>query len=434
MSFSRARLAPLSLLLSAALVAPALAGNWPQWRGPTGDGVSTEKGLPLEWAEGKGVAWKCPLPGDGASTPAVWGDALFVTCQKDDNLLLVKINKGSGKVEWERTVGTGKAQPKTSKDRGEQKFHRLHNLASPSPVTDGRRVFAHFGNGDLAAYDFDGKQLWHRNLQKDHGPYTIWWGHANSPVLYKDLVITVCMQDSLGDLQPKAVDSYVVAHDQKTGEQRWKTLRNTKATAEECDAYTTPIFHESGGKVEMIIMGGRQLDAYDPATGKQLWYLPGLTGNRTITGPTLADGMVFATCGMREDLVAVKLGGTGELPKSAIAWRTKESTPDSPSPVVWKGLLFVVADDGIARCLDAKTGEQKWKERLPGDYKASPLAADGRIYFMNLAGRCTVVAAAAKFEKLASNQLDDGVIASPAVSDGRLYLRGRKALYCVGKP
>jgi outer membrane protein assembly factor BamB len=431
MSLRRISLVLFFMVLSAVL---APAGNWPQWRGPTGDSVSTETGLPLEWSEAKGVVWKCPLPGEGASTPAVWGDAIFATCQKGDDLLLVKINKSSGKVEWQRTVGSGALVRKTEKPRGEQKFHNLHNLASPSPVTDGQRVFAHFGNGDLAAYDFDGKQLWQRNLQKDHGAFTIWWGHASSPVLYKDLIITVCMQDSLGDLQAKAVDSYIVAHDQKTGELRWRTLRNTRATAEECDAYTTPIFHEADGKVEMIVMGGRQLDGYDPATGKQLWYLPLLIGNRTITGPTLAGGMVYATCGMRKDLVAVKLGGTGELPESAVAWRTTDSTPDSPTPVVSKGLLFVVSDNGIARCLDAKTGAEKWKERLQGDYKASPLAADGRIYFVSLAGRCMVVAASEKFEKLADNQLDDATIASPAVADGKLYLRGKKALYCIGKP
>ncbi|HZT79171.1 MAG TPA: PQQ-binding-like beta-propeller repeat protein [Gemmataceae bacterium] len=418
----------------AALPAAALAGNWPQWRGPTGDSVSAETGLPLHWSEGKGVVWKCPLPGDGASTPAVWGDAVFVTCQKGDDLVLLKVNKGSGQAEWERTVGSGKVVRETAKARGEQKFHKLHNLASPSPVTDGRRVFAHFGNGDLAAYDFAGNQLWHRNLQKDHGDYTIWWGHANSPVLYRDLVIAVCMQDSLRDVGEKAVDSYVVAYDQATGEPRWKTLRNTRAEKEECDAYTTPIFHEANGKVEMIVWGGRQLDAYDPATGKQLWYLPVPVGNRTITGPTLADGMVYATCGMRKDLVAVKLGGTGRLPDAAITWRATENTPDSPCPVAYKGLLFVASDSGFVQCRDAKTGEVKWKERLPaGDYKASPLAADGRVYFVNLTGRCTVLAASAKFEKLAENPLDDGFIASPAVSDGRLYLRGRKALYCVGK-
>jgi outer membrane protein assembly factor BamB len=428
------RRAQLTVLIGLLSAAPALAGNWPQWRGSTGDSVSTETGLPLEWSETRGVLWKCPLPGEGDSTPAVWGDAVFVTCQKGDDLLLLRINKADGKIVWERTVGSGKVVRKPERPRGEQKFHELQNLASPSPVTDGRRVFAHFGNGDLAAYDFQGKRLWRRNMQDDNGRYTIWWGHANSPVLYKDLVITVCMQDSLGDLQEKAVDSYVIAHDQKTGEPRWKTLRNTRATAEECDAYTTPIFREAGGKVEMIVMGGRQLDAYDPATGKRLWYLPIPIGNRTITGPTLANGMVYATCGMRKDLVAVKPGGSGELPASAIAWRTTDTTPDSPCPVVWKGLLFFVSDNGWAQCRDAKTGEVKWKERLSDDFKASPLAAVGRIYFMSTDGRCRVVAAAAKFEKLADNRLDDAIIASPAVADGKLYLRGKKALYCVGKP
>ena len=422
-----------ALLLPVVLTLPALAGNWPQWRGPNGDSVSAEKGLPLEWGEDKNVVWQCPLPGDGASTPAVWGDAIFLTGQRGDDLLLLKVNKGSAKVEWERTVGTGDL-PRTVKGRGRQKFHKLHNLASPSPVTDGRRVFVHFGTGDLAAYDFDGKQLWHHNLQQEFGPYTIWWGHANSPVLFKDLVIAVCMQDSLKDLGEPPVDSYLVAYDQATGAQRWRTLRNTNATAEQCDAYTTPVFAEIDGRTEMLVMGGNQLDAYDPATGTQLWYLPGLNGNRTITGPTVADGLVYATCGQRHDLVAVKPGGVGELPPGAVVWRTKDSTPDSPCPVVAHGLLFLVSDNGIAQCLDAKTGEAKWKERLPGDHKASPLAAEGRVYFLSLNGNCTVVAAAARFEKLAENRLDDEFIASPAVSDGRLYLRGRKALYCLGKP
>ncbi len=422
----------LSVLLLMIVAAPASAGNWPQWRGPAGDGVSTEKGLPLKWSESDCVVWKCDLPGEGASTPAVWGSAVFVTAQKAEDLLLLRINSGDGKIVWQRTVGHGTVVRKTARPRGEQKFHPLQNLASPSPVTDGRRVFVHFGNGDLAAYDLDGNALWHRNLQMDHGKYTIWWGHANSPVLYRDLVINVCMQDSLSDLHEEPGVSYLVAYDQKTGEQRWKTLRSTQAKGEECDAYTTPILHEAGGKTELIVMGGRQLDGYDPASGKQLWYLPIPIGNRTITGPTLAGDMVYTTCGMRTDLLAVKLGGTGHLPASAIVWRTTDSSPDSPSPVVWQGLVFLVSDSGIAQCLDAKTGERKWKERLPGDYKASPLAAEDRIYFLNQAGRCTVVAASAKFEKLAVNSLDDAMVASPAAADGRLYLRAKKALYCIG--
>jgi outer membrane protein assembly factor BamB len=410
----------------------ALADNWPQWRGPTGDSVSTATGLPLEWSETSGIVWKCPLPGPGCSTPAVWGEAIFVTCQKDDDLLLLRISRVSGKVEWTQTVGS--AKPERKAPRGRQKFHPLQNMASPSPVTDGRRVFAHFGNGDLAAYDFDGKQLWLRNLQTDYGPYSIWWGHANSPVLFQDLIISVCLQDSLGDLQIETAPSYIVAHDQATGLVRWKTMRDTSAKAEQCDAYTTPIFHRTADGVEMIVMGGSQIDAYDPATGKQRWFLPGIVGGRTITGPTLGGEKVYTTQGMRGPLLAVKLGGRGELSSKDIAWQTKEGTSDSCCPVVWKGLIFWVADNGIAHAADADTGEVRWQQRLQGDYKASPLCADGRVYFLNKAGHCTVVAATGKFEVLAETQLDDETLASPAVADGKLLLRGNQSLYCVGKP
>ncbi len=426
-----------------ALTLPVLiaAENWPQWRGPDGNSFSTATGLPLKWSKESGIVWTCPLPGPGTSTPAIWGDAIFVTAQQDANLLLVKISKSTGKIDWTRNVGTGTVvrstpkNPKTGKaSRGQQKFHQLHNLASPSPVTDGQRVFVHFGNGDLAAYDFAGEQLWRHDLQKEHGIYTIWWGHANSPVLYQDLVISVCMQDSLSDLDGPRGVSYLVAHDQKTGQLRWKTLRQTRADAEQCDSYTTPIFRKTKAGTEMIVMGGNQLDAYDPATGKQLWFLPGLVGGRTITGPTLGNGLVYCTQGMRGPLLAVKPGGQGELPQSRIVWQTQENTPDSSCPVVSNDLLFFIADNGIARCLDAKTGEPKWKERLPGDYKASPLAGDGRIYFLSKEGQCSVVAASAQFQLLARNSIDDVTIASPAVSGHRLYLRGQKALYCIGKP
>src|SRR5262249_23284990 len=161
-------------------------------------------------------------------------------------------------------------------------FHELHNMASPSPATDGERVIVHFGNGDLAAYDFEGHRLWHRNLQKDHGTYTIWWGHANSPVLYKDLVIAVSMQDSLADLQDEPVTSYVVAYGKQTGEQKWKTLRMTKAKAEECDSYTTPLLRRTQDRTELVVAGADDIDAYDPATGQRLWFLNGLAKGRTI--------------------------------------------------------------------------------------------------------------------------------------------------------
>jgi outer membrane protein assembly factor BamB len=421
------------------VTALAPAGNWPQWRGPTSDGVSTETGLPLHWSETEHVLWKCPLPEFGASTPAIWANAIFVTTQQGNDLLLLKINKSSGQIEWTQKVGTGapSRQPlrrKNDEERREQKFHDLHNMASPSPVTDGERVVVHFGNGDLACYDFGGKRLWIHNLQKEHGTYSIWWGHANSPVLCHDLVINVCMQDSLADLSGDNRDSYLVAYDLRTGEQRWKSLRKTEAKAEECDSYTTPLLRAAKGRTELIVVGADWIDGYDPDTGKQLWYLPGQRKARTITGPALGPGLVFATQGMKGPLLAVRLGDNGKLGDDAVAWKTTKRTPDSCCPVVWDDLLFWVSDDGFAVCRDARTGEVKWEERLSGQYKASPLAAEGRIYFLNLAGKCTVVKAAARFERLAESTIQDETIASPAVSDGRIFLRGRKALYCIQAP
>jgi outer membrane protein assembly factor BamB len=206
----------------------------------------------------------------------------------------------------------------------------------------------------------------------------------------------------------------------------------TGATAEQCDAYTTPLLHEYNGRLELIVMGGNQLDAYDPDTGEQFWHLPQLVGGRTVTGPTVDRDLIYTTVGMRGPLLAVRLGGKGKLNYRNVAWKCPTGTPDSVSPVVWNNLLFTVTDDGIARCFDAERGYLRWKERLPGGYKATPLVSEGRLFFLNMEGTCTVVSASPRFDKLTENQLDDQTIASPAASDGKIFIRGRKTLYCVG--
>jgi outer membrane protein assembly factor BamB len=412
------------------------AGDWPQWRGPDGDGRSRETGLPTHWSETENIAWKTPLPPWGTSTPAIVGDAIFVTSENEGALLLVRIDKATGKIVWTRQVGSGKANRGAGKKRS-SKYHPSHNLASPSPVSDGQRVIVHYGNGDFASYTFDGHQEWKRNLTDDYGPYTIWWGHANSPILFGNEVVSVCMQDSLEGSGRPIAPSYVVAHDKRTGQPLWKVMRMTGADAESCDSYTTPVLTRSAGRPQMIVMGGNVLDAYDPTDGKRLWELTGLVGGRLITGPTLAGDLVYVTVGMRGPLEAVKLGGNGKLdPSTAVAWKYTDSTPDTCCTVVSQGALFMVSDSGIASCLDAKTGKREWRKRLSGrDFKSSPLAADGHIYFVdhNKAGRCTMVDASREFHIVSENTLDDEFTASPAVSDGRMYLRGRKSLYAIGK-
>ena len=439
---NRLSLATLVLMLPMALgLTGARAENWPQWRGPTGQGISEETGLPVEWSEDKGIRWKCPLPAWGNSTPAIWGDAVFVTTHAEDrDLLLMRIDKATGEIVWRRTVGTGTIKEfdgwgKKGERRRHQEFHREHNMATPSPVTDGERVVVHFGNGDLAAYDFGGGRLWRRNLQDDHGQYTIWWGHANSPVLCGDLVISVCMQDSCADLSGKPSPSYVVAHDKRTGEPVWYRERMPSVTAEPCDAYTTPLLWRRGNapaSTELVVFGGRMLDAYRPDTGEPLWRLPKLTGNRVIPTPITGHGMIYCIQGMREPLLAVRPGdATGELPRDAVQWECDRGTSDSPSPVLVGERLYMVADDGILTCLDALDGRPHFKTRLPGNYRASPVAADGRVYLLNTEGVCTVIGVGDRMIDLAENQLDDRTRASPAISDGAVFIRGHRWLYCI---
>ncbi len=401
------------------------------WRGPAGTGVCRETGVPWRWSREENILWTAEIPAWGNSTPVVWQDRVFLTTQDDQNdLLLICLSKTDGRAFWTRKVGNDEAPSEAP--RGRQKFHALNNLASPSPVTDGRFVAAHFGNGDLAVFDMQGNPQWKRNLQADYGPYSIWWGHANSPVIVGDLLISICIQDSLADIQETPNVSYVVAHDLKTGRPVWFTERMTGAEKEHADAYTTPLVREAEGRTEVIVMGAEQLDAYDAATGRQVWVLPGLAGNRVITGPTLHDNVVYATIGMRGPVFAAKIGGSGALPAERIFWQYPSNTPDSPSPVVCNGLLFIAADNGVAQCLDLANGEMCWRERMGREFKASPIAAEGRVYFLDTSGRCTVVEAAREYRPLAVNEIPDRMLASPAVSDGKIFLRGRERLYCIG--
>jgi outer membrane protein assembly factor BamB len=397
---------------------------WPQWRGPTADSVSPTADLPTEWSTTKNVAWKATFPGWSASTPAIWGDAIFLTSQEDEHLWAVRLDRKTGALVWKDEVGTG--VPRRKGEVGKGRFHDEHNMATPSPTTDGKLVWFHFGTGDIGCYDFAGKRVWHKNLTDSFGPYTIWWGHANSLVLVDDLVVSICCQD------PKdGGRSYVVALDKRTGEKRWDTERSTGAKAEPADAYTTPLVHRTPAGTELIVFGGNVLNAYEIATGKQLWESKVFSGNRVISGPTLAGDTVFATQGMRGPVYAIKAGGTGDVTKSNLRWSYKGGTPDAACPVVAKGLVFLANNDGSALCLDAETGKEQWKQRLGGAFRATPLVVGDRIYFFAKDGKTTIVAADRSFRTIAENELGEDVMASPAVAGHELYLRTKTHLYRI---
>lgn len=412
-----------SLLLSTAAtlsVSTLLADDWPQWRGPGGTGVSNEPSLPIAWSERRGIVWKCALPAWGSSTPALWGEAVFVTAHTgDDKLLLMRINKADGVVVWTREVGTGAAEDETT------------NLAIPSPATDGQRVVVQFGNGLLAAYDFSGELIWKRSpIEGAVGQSTI-PVHTLSPVLFDGTAILAVTDKPRQAKQPP--ETSLIALDLRDGHEKWRIARTSDAKAEDTAVRATPLLIKIGDAWQLLSLGGNVLESHHPATGKPLWQLPGMVGGATSSGPTVSHGLLFIKRGQQGPLLAIRLGRTGKLDRRDIAWREDQGTPDTCWPVAWDQLLFTITDDGLARCCELATGRLRWQTRLKGHYQASPIAAEGRIYFLNTGGLCTVIAASPKLDKLTENQLDDETPASLATSDGRLYLRGKKHLYCLGQ-
>ncbi len=414
------------LFLSAQPKSDSPQDSWPQWRGPTNDSVARGKYLPIKWSATDNIAWKISIPGWGTSTPAIWKDSVFVTTQVEDrDLLLLHIEAGTGKIRWQQKVGAG--LPRRKGPVGVNRFHDEHNMASPSPVTDGKHVWVHFGNGDLACYNFAGDQVWFKNLPKELGVYSIWWGHANSPILVGDLLISVCMQDTKGGGK-----NYIVAHDKATGQQQWLTPREYGAKEEPADSYTTPLLFNSKGRTELIVFGANVVDGYDPATGKRLWLCKPFNGNRVISGPTLAGDTVYAVQGMKGPLFAVKVGGDGDTTASNVRWKFGGgTTPDAASPVVANGLVFLANNAGLVTCVDAATGKEVWKERLADAFRATPLVADGKIYFFAKDGKAILVDASREFNVIQRNNLNEDLMASPAAAHGSLFIRTKGHLYRI---
>jgi outer membrane protein assembly factor BamB len=413
----------LTLILLGTVVAAQAAENWPQWRGPRLNGTSGEKDLPIRWSKTANVTWKLALPAWSGSTPIIWGDRIFLNVADGSDLYLWSVDRTRGVALWKQRLGGGTARM------------MKQNMSSPSPVTDGLDVWAMTGTGILKAFDFTGKELWVRDIQRDYGRFGMMHGYASSPLLFEDALYLQVLQGTGGT--GAASPSYVLRVDKATGKTVWRTNRPTQARFESTDAYTTPALLRYGTSTEIVVTGGDVVTGYDPATGKELWRANGLNPSndgdyRIVASPVVYGDVVIAPSRERP-MLALKAGGRGDVTRSNLLW-SSQNGPDVPTPVTDGTYLYVVNDRGIMWCLDLETGKAMYgKQRVrSGTYSGSPVLADGKIYITNEDGVTVVVKAGPAFQVLAENDLDDYTLSSPAISDGQIFIRTAKFLYCIG--
>jgi outer membrane protein assembly factor BamB len=408
----------LLLLLCASA---AFGGDWPHWRGPNANGTSADRGLPVSWSTTENVVWRLEMPDFSGSTPILWKDRIFLNVADGNDLYLWCVDRKAGTPLWKKLLGGGNAKV------------RKQNMSSPSPVTDGTLVWVLTGTGVLKAFDFSGKEIWTRDLQNDYGRFGLNWGYASSPLLYEDSLYVQVLH-GMRTKDP----SYVLSIEKLTGKTRWRVERPTDAVFESPDSYATPAAGRFGGKSEIIIVGGDYVTGHDPATGKELWRAGGLNPNkdrnyRIVASPLVVGDLVFSSSRVRP-LLALKGGGSGDVSSSHLVWKTDDG-PDVPTPVVDGKYIYILNDRGILWCRDAQTGAEVWgNQRVrSGTYSASPIVADGKLYAISEDGVTTVVEAGPSFRVLAENDLADYTLSSPAVSDGQIFIRTQKYLYCIGK-
>lgn len=397
-------------LVLACLLLPASADaeNWPGWRGPAYTGVSGEKDLPVAWSKIENIRWKTPLAGAGVSAPVIWDNRIFLTSSTgrlNDRLHVYCFDRADGKPLWHTplfgTMPTDLFAP--------------GGMAVPTPTTDGERLYVLFGTGDLAALDMEGRPVWIRSLAEEYGPFRNRWGMGASPILTEGLLIVQVDHWS---------QSYLLAVDPKTGKNLWKTDRDTSVN------WTSPLPVRVRDTMQLVAFGTEQARGYDLKSGKELWRVGGMHF-QCIPSPVLIGDNILAVSGVSS--LAIKLDGkTGDLTESHVLWTNKKAVAFLPSPVSYEGLIYLPGDKGFVTCLDAKNGKQIWKERLEGSYYASPVAGDGKVYFAAKEGIVYVLRAGREFEVLAENALGEDIVASPAISNGQIFLRGSKHLYCVG--
>lgn len=393
-----------TLLALLFLSLPILAQDWPEFRGPSGQGHSAERGLPMTWSETKNVKWKTAIPGKGWSSPAIQGNRIWLTTATEEG-------KSLRAVCVDLKTGAVLLNIELFKLKSSGPLHSKNSLASPTPILEGDKIYLHFGANGTACITQTGEIVWKTRLDYDNGQH----GPGGSPVIYNDLLIVNC------DGQQT---QYVVALDKLTGKTRWRKYRAGG------QAYTTPLVVKLPAGDQLISIGALRTFAYEPRTGKELWNVSYGDGFSNVPRPVYGNGLVYLCTGfMQPALLAVRVDGKGDVTKSGIAWTLKRGAPLTPSPLLVGEELYLVSDNGIASCVDAQTGAPHWQVRLGGNHSASPLFADGRIYFLSEEGESTVIAPGKEFKTLAKNQLDGQTLASMAVSSGSIFIRSQSHLY-----
>ena len=410
------------LLLIGSVGSGLAAPDWPHWRGPTRNGVSDETNLPLRWSTQENIQWKVQLPGRSGSTPIIWGDRIFVIVTQGERIELWCVHRKTGAMIWKKSLGGGNYPTQKA------------NLASPSPVTDGESLWVLTGTGQLRRFDFNGNELWLRDLTREYGAFGLYHGFGSSPVVFEDALYLQVVHGGV-----TRDPSYVMRIDKVTGKNVWRVLRTTSASGESKDAYTTPAIVRTGAGLELVVAGADCVTGYDLATGRELWRANGLNPNgswdyRIVPSPVVLGDLIFVSSRVRP-LLAVRAGGRGDVTTSHRVWSTNFGA-DVPSPVSDGKYLYVIRDNGTLYCFEALTGAEIYAGRRlrSGTYSSSLVLADGRIYATSEDGITSVVKAGPQFEILAENDLDGYTLSSPAISNGQIFLRTDTTLWAIGQP
>ena len=430
--------APAILLALLLTVSEIRSEDWTSWRGLHGDGSSREKAIPTKWNQEQNITWKVEIPGVGHSSPIVVGNQVFVTTCLEDTKerVLLCLNRLTGEEVWRRVVIRAPLEA----------IHRLNSRSSSTPSCDGERVYVSFlepdgtsvpaevvreRSGDLrannaglpvnpgkmciAAYDLKGNRKWIARP----GEFASVWGYCANPVVFEDKVILN------GDYDGEA---FIVALDRKTGETEWKVARENRIRS-----HCTPLIRKLNGKHQMVVAGSHSIVSYDPSNGSKYWYTVGPKG-RAVASPVFGKGLFFVSAAYpSKEMLAIRPDGRGDVTRTHIAWRTRDSAPYVPSPIATGNFFLSVSDSGVASCFDAKTGQRHWRERLGGGHSAAPVTANGLVYFISDLGVTKVVKAGEKFHLVSENPIGKTCYASPAISGGQIFLRTVKHLFCIGE-